>query len=252
MKYIFVLTFLFKTCFSWGPQGHEIVASYAQSINSPIVIQKYTTILNGQTLSNISNWADEIREELPWSSQLHYIDTPDNLCNYNHKRDCGDENCVAGAISNYTQRLTSNIEPEISLKFVVHFIGDIHQPLHVGFTTDRGGNTIKVLFFSKHYNLHAVWDSAIIERRLEEFNNNITNYTNYLLKNSNEKLGSINIDDWGEESILYACEYAYEYVHNSSHLNLGQEYYSRSLPIVEKRLVQAGIRLANTLENILI
>lgn len=241
------ILFFAKSIFGWGPQGHEIIASFAQSINTQPTIDKYTSILNGSDLASISNWADQIKDELPWSADLHYIDTPDKLCNYDRKRDCIDERCVSGAITNYTKQLVTS--SEIALKFVVHFVGDIHQPLHVGFTSDRGGNTIKVTFFSKHYNLHAVWDTAIIEKRLLDFDNSIEEYTKYLVNNISicDTDVSFNDDKWASESIMYACGYAY----NISSHSLGEEYYERSLPVVEIRLAQAGKRLAAILEEIL-
>ncbi|KAH7426898.1 hypothetical protein KP509_10G021200 [Ceratopteris richardii] len=109
----------------------------------------------GGSLASLCSWADEVRFKYRWSSALHYIDTPDFRCNYNYDRDCHDsddvkDRCAAGAIKNYTSQLASSSSSSAqynlteALLFLAHFVGDIHQPLHVGFTSDLGGNSINV------------------------------------------------------------------------------------------------------------
>jgi hypothetical protein len=235
-RYISLLLLLLNYSFAWGPQGHEIIATYAELTGDNTVIDKYTTIIGG-SFASVSNWADEIKDTYEWSSVLHYIDTPDNACTYIRERDCVNEQCVTGAIRNYTSQIPS-IE---AIKFVIHFVGDVHQPLHVGFTTDRGGNTIKVEWYSHSHNLHYVWDTGIITHRLLDFNNSINLYTQYLINNITIKDNNTNYDDWATESIKLACNNAY----NIESKNLGDEYYNKNLPVVEHRLALAGYRLKN-------
>ncbi|MBA0598932.1 hypothetical protein Gorai_005174, partial [Gossypium raimondii] len=116
-------------------------------------------------------WPDQIRHwyRYRWTSPLHFIDTPDDACSYEYSRDCHDTHgvkdmCVAGAIQNFTSQLehyregTSDRRYNMTeaLLFLSHFMGDIHQPMHVGFTTDEGGNTIAVRWFRHKSNLHHV------------------------------------------------------------------------------------------------
>ena len=101
-----------------------------------------SSILNGQSLADVANWADQVKSNpaYSWSYGYHFVDTPDWACNFDYSRDCADDSCVVGAIANYTKRLQSytGSEQEVALKFVIHFVGDVHQPLHCGFTSDKG------------------------------------------------------------------------------------------------------------------
>ncbi|KAL0372628.1 UNVERIFIED_CONTAM: Endonuclease 2 [Sesamum calycinum] len=158
----------------WGIDGHLIVCRLAQPRLSKSAADAVSQLLPAYAdndLGSLCSWADRVKFRYHWSSPLHYIDTPDNLCTYQYKRDCKDEDgiedrCVAGAINNYTTQLLSygngNSASEYNLTeallFLSHFIGDIHQPLHVGFTSDRGANTIDVRWYRRKEVLHhTVW-----------------------------------------------------------------------------------------------
>lgn len=151
----------------WGADGHSLVAAIAQSLlsdnASKFVRDHLPAEINGN-MSNVSSWADNILYpdtdpdywNWQWSKQLHYVNTQDWSCVYDRQRDCNwttDQRCVDGSIQNYTQRLADSqldsIQRQEALKFVIHFIGDAHQPLHAGFAGDEGGNTI-------HGNYHSM------------------------------------------------------------------------------------------------
>ncbi|KAG5532405.1 hypothetical protein RHGRI_026889 [Rhododendron griersonianum] len=128
---------------------------------------------NGDLGSECS-WADDVQYRYPWSPPLHFINTPDGLCSYDYNRDCMDENgvmdrCSAGAINNYTSQLltygTSSSQYNLTdaLLFLSYFMGDIHQPLHTGFTSDLGGNTIDIYWYDTKTVLHHAWDTNVIE-----------------------------------------------------------------------------------------
>ena len=159
----FALLLLFEVFVAvqgWGPVGHTAVVHLALTElkdTAPKWVRSLTPWHWNGNLSAMGSWADDIlypdsnptgSENWQWSRPLHYINTPDWACNYNSKRDCGDEVCIAGAIRNYTKRLETEFD-EVQLKeaiyFLIHFVGDIHQPLHTGFTGDRGGNSIRGL-----------------------------------------------------------------------------------------------------------
>ena len=118
----------------------------------------------GQTLVTISTWADEHRS--PQYAPLHYVNFPRGDCIYQAQRDCPDGRCVVSAIHKEAAVLASNAAPEerlLALKYLVHFVGDVHQPLHAGFHDDKGGNTYQLQAFMRGSNLHAVWDSGLIK-----------------------------------------------------------------------------------------
>jgi hypothetical protein len=131
----------------WGPQGHAAVAAVAQTMLTSSTQSALQTLLpdvNGQ-IEPIASWADEIRSNplYDWSHPLHFINTQDWSCQYIRSRDCIDRTyganyCVDAAIQNYTKRVVDNSigaeQQSEAVKFIVHFVGDIHQPLHCGNT----------------------------------------------------------------------------------------------------------------------
>ncbi|XP_012845947.1 PREDICTED: endonuclease 2-like [Erythranthe guttata] len=160
----------------WGYDGHVAVCRIAQARLNKAAAEAVRKLLPASAkgdLGILCPWPDQIRMRYPWSSALHYVNTPDNLCSYKYKRDCKDTNgatgrCVTGAIKNYTSILMNYKKPRSNLTeallFLSHFMGDVHQPMHVGFVKDKGGNTIKVNWFGQKQVLHRVWDSSIIAK----------------------------------------------------------------------------------------
>ncbi|KAI3720048.1 hypothetical protein L6452_20955 [Arctium lappa] len=264
------------TVTGWGVDGHFTTCKIAQGRLTQAAADAVNHLLPEYAegdLASLCSWADHVKFRYHWSSPLHYIDTPDDLCTYQYNRDCKDEDgtmgrCVAGAIKNYTTQLqdygkqTSQYNLTEALLFLSHFIGDIHQPLHVGFTTDRGGNTINVHWFTRKAVLHHVWDDSIIETAEERFYNsdvetlidaiqtNITkewaDQVQIWEKCSRNQITCPNI--YATEGINAACNWAYKGVGNDS--VLGDDYFLSRLPIVNWRLAQGGVRLAATLNGI--
>ena len=118
----------------------------------------------GSTFVSISTWADETRT--PPTAAWHYVNLPrDADCQFDAARDCPDGQCVVAAIERQRKVLTS-AAPDLArlkaLKYLVHFVGDVHQPLHAGYADDQGGNKYQVQAFGSGTNLHAVWDSVLI------------------------------------------------------------------------------------------
>ncbi|KAI9077418.1 hypothetical protein K1719_040621 [Acacia pycnantha] len=280
---ISLLVLLFpSTTIAWGEDGHAIICKIAQPRLNKAAAEAVKKLLPksaGNDLGSVCSWADHVKFIFPWSSALHYIDTPDDLCNYQYNRDCKDEDgltgrCVAGSINNYTNQLLSygsNSDSKYNLTqallFLSYFIGDIHQPLHVGFTSDRGGNTIDVHWFTRKTNLHHVWDDNIIETAEQRFyDSNIDGFIDAIQQNITKEW-SDQVGDWetcdgskttcpniyASEGIKAACEWAYKDVSENSVLGgnaMRDDYFSSRLPTVNLRLAQGGVRLAATLNRI--
>ncbi|XP_057765737.1 endonuclease 2-like isoform X2 [Salvia miltiorrhiza] len=276
---VHILAFATLICFTsaahgWGVDGHLITCRLAQPRLSKAAADAVSQLLPayaGNDLGSLCSWADRVRFRYHWSSPLHYIDTPDELCSYQYKRDCKDEDgiedrCVAGAIYNYTNQLmaygTGNSQYNLTeaLLFLAHFIGDIHQPLHVGFTSDRGGNTIAVHWYTTKTVLHHVWDDSIIETAEERFySSNVDEFINTLQTNITTVWASqakaweacsktVCPDAYASEGIKAACDWAYKGVNNGSVLE--DDYFMSRYPVVNMRLAQGGVRLAATLNSI--
>lgn len=158
---------LLSTSWAWGTDGHKIVAMLAEGQLAPTARQELNRLLAiepGATLRSISTWADEHRN--PATAAWHYVNFPRGDCSYKPERDCPDGKCVVGAIGRQIEVLQTSGDDEkrlTALKYVVHFIGDIHQPLHAGFGDDRGGNSYQLQAFMRGSNLHAVWDTGLIK-----------------------------------------------------------------------------------------
>jgi len=233
-------------------------------------------ILNGQTLSDVATWADSIKRSpgYTWSAELHYADTPDWECNFKKSRDCADDRCVVGAIYNYTYRLGEDLSDkqiEEALKFLTHFAGDIHQPLHVGFAGDEGGNSIKGKYDDKSTNLHSVWDTSLINDRLDdEFNGDQDQWLQYLIAQVNGNWSSqattwakckgdadVCPDDWATESVEIACTNAYtdqdgnEVTAGFALDNSDGGYYDFNKEVLDIQIAKGGVRLAHALNAVL-
>jgi hypothetical protein len=152
---------------AWGTQGHQVIANLAYAQLTPAAragVDRLLALEPGATLASISMWADENRNRTtgPW----HYVNFPRDTCTYDAQRDCPDGQCVVGAIDKQLAVLGSSASDEKrlnALKYVTHFVADVHQPLHAGYGDDRGGNQYQVQAFGRGTNLHALWDSGLIE-----------------------------------------------------------------------------------------
>ncbi|KAK4491680.1 hypothetical protein RD792_002446 [Penstemon davidsonii] len=171
---LMVVMLIIPKTLGWGKEGHYIVCKIAENYLTADALAAAKALLPDSAegdLAAVCSWPDQIRFHYRWSSPLHYIDTPDFRCNYQYCRDCHDsvgrkDRCVTGAIYNYTMQLMSeHRQSDLSvtkynlteaLMFLSHFVGDVHQPLHVGFTGDEGGNTINVRWYRRKSNLHHV------------------------------------------------------------------------------------------------
>jgi hypothetical protein len=230
---------------AWGAEGHQVVALIAQSQLTPKVKAEIAQLLSqepGETLATISKWADEHKN--PATGPWHYVNFPRDSCVYDAERDCPDGQCVVGAVQKELQILGSNAPDDrrlTALKYIVHFIGDVHQPLHAGFQDDRGGNKYQVQAFGKGSNLHALWDSGLIKNLNEDADHMAARLSAMPLP-----VVAIDMDvvHAAEESCLIVSEPGFYPEHKP-----GAEYVDRHTGTVEQRLRLAGVRLAGVLNG---
>lgn len=157
---------------AWGREGHQVVANLASTqltAKARTEIDRLLVQEPGETLQSISTWADEHRN--PGTGPWHYVNFPRETCTFDAARDCPDGNCVVGAIAKQLEILASSAPDDSrlkALKYVVHFVADVHQPLHAGYFDDRGGNKYQLQAFGHGSNLHAMWDSGLIKNLHED------------------------------------------------------------------------------------
>ena len=158
----------------WKRDGHRIVAELAQRELRPPVRAEIDRLLVGEaepTLPGVSSWADSLRIADPKDprSDWHYVNFRSGDCDYVPARDCPGGNCVIGAINRQFLVLSDRSRPDAerrdALKYLVHFVGDVHQPMHSSPRKDKGGNDVQVNLDGRGTNLHAVWDSDLVASR---------------------------------------------------------------------------------------
>ncbi len=237
--------------FAWGAEGHRIVAEIAEQYLEPATARQVRDLLaldNVTTLADVANWADQIRplrrDTAPW----HFVDIPIGANGYDHTRDCPNDDCVVAKIEQFAAELHNReLSPRMrldALKFVVHFVGDVHQPLHASDNGDRGGNEIKVEFLGHRTNLHAVWDTGILAPAVQ---GDERAYALRLMRSitpadlARWRAGSA--VDWANESHAVAVRVIYGELPHSPGI-LSASYEAAALPIVNEQLEMAGVRLA--------
>jgi hypothetical protein len=240
---------------AWGSQGHQVVANLAQAQLSAKAKREVDRLLAqepGETLASISTWADEHRS--PATAAWHYVNFPKNSCTYSAERDCPDGQCVVAAIDRQRDILASNSADEVrlrALKYIVHLVADVHQPLHAGYAEDRGGNSYQLQAFMRGTNLHAFWDSGLI-RALDQDAEGMTarlgssNVSAARRQELERAGGTFNAAQAAEES----CRIVGQPGFYPGRL-VDQAYIQRFTPHMEQRLQLAGARLASLLNQAL-
>jgi len=238
---------------AWGPEGHRIVGQLAEQALTPAARAQVQALLAAEpepTLAGVSNWADDIRKDEAWryTGPWHYLNLPDLGCDYQPPRDCPDGNCVIGAIAAQTRVLADRSQPRQkrieALKFVVHFVGDVHQPLHAGLRSDRGGNDFQINYRGEGWNLHSTWDSLILRAPLQH-DGGWQGMSHRLGANATTPAHAplpvgAGARDWALQSCaLIGAQHLYPSRHT-----IGDRYLDRHRPLAERRLQQAGARLA--------
>ena len=243
---------------AWGPQGHEIAASLAERQLRPAARAEVRRLLAGEatpTLAGVSNWADELRATeagQPRTSSWHYVNFKGGDCSYVPPRDCPDGNCVIAAINRNFLALGDGARPDAerrdALKFLVHFVADVHQPLHASPIDDRGGNQFQVNFKGEGQNLHSVWDSLI----LQQAGLSAEDYADRL-----RRLPPLPADPTGRsdrpavEWALESCRLVKDAnIYPKTHV-IDEKYLEAQRPVVELRLRRAGARLADMINYVL-
>lgn len=253
---VLLLLFSAVPCFSWGAQGHQIIAMIASGDLNERARVAVRDLLGSPTLVDVSTWADEITRgpAYEWTKPLHYINVPRNATQVEHWRDCPNNLCVVAAIENYTGTLGNRSAPRRqrteALKFLVHFVGDIHQPLHVSYADDRGGNNVPLRWFGEpDWNLHSVWDDGLVKRCLGRDRTAVIRRMRQRISEEQFRLwqNSPEPEAWANESLAITRRL---YGELPARGEAGREYCQQNSGTVEQRLAAAGVRLAALLNSI--
>jgi hypothetical protein len=252
---------------AWGPVGHAVVATIAQNLISPKTWQAVQTINGfGKSMADVASQPDayDHTSNGKWSSPLHYVNMPAGATRFtDDSADCTNQFCVVGAIKNYTlqsQKLPMSQWPydgdssqPSPITFLIHFTGDCHQPLHVGWKSDLGGNTVHCTFFGRKSELHQVWDSGMIYHSGYNTTGLSALLLNWIAQNPSTVANwrsQASVSAWADESFQYVRTTVYNFGSAAGNMELGTQYYNANWPIVQQRLAMAGVRLAALLDSI--
>ena len=257
----------------WSGQGHRLVGLIAAERLTPIAKQNVAWLLDGQSLAEVASWADSIRNDQQQTYGWHFLNIPPEAPGYDRDRDCpkaaGVEpgsrsdrwrDCAVDRILFWEQRLADvtldRADRATALKFIVHFIGDLHQPFHT-LGVGRGGNDVHVRVFGEANcaedgqkpfpcNLHAVWDSRLIGRRDLDDRAYVAQLQKLIV---DKRLGAPPPGapaQWAEQSFRLAKDALVR-----PDTNIDEGYYRRHIAVIDERLALAGVRLGAVLNRVL-
>lgn len=265
-----LLTVLFLpfSAFPWGAVGHETIAYIAEQNLSPETLAKIKPLLGGMSIEEAAVWADQYKQTHRTTAPWHYINLPvkekvEEIQVQGFKGQKHGNNIINQLekdIETLKDPATAVADRQKALWFVIHFVGDLHQPLHVADDNDGGGNSKKVRFFSPvsssnrgHLtNLHSLWDNLIEVKAGEDPRELGAALNKKITSAERQEWTSGSIETWVFESYTLAKLKIYPDVgpDNSSVTALKRNYYARMRPVVDEQLEKAGVRLAKMLEEV--
>lgn len=245
---LFATSVFVSSSYAWGVTGHRATGLIAERYLNSKAKKKIKRLLGQQSLAMVSTWMDEIRSDsnYNYTADWHWV-TIETGKTYEEspKNPNGD---VIMTLERLISELKSGKLDEKKqaeyLKMIVHLVGDIHQPLHVGCCDDRGGNSVRVKWARNDSNLHSVWDSNMIDETKLSY----TELADALGQPDKATVAAwqkASVRDWANESMSYRKQ-----VYAIGDGNLGYKYSFKNLDTVEHRLLQAGIRLAGILNQV--
>lgn len=245
---------------AWGGQGHRLVADIAATRLSPDVSREVHGLLaidGHDRMSAVASWADELRAVNPAlgkrSASWHYVNIADQRlpaadnCHYQETVHCHERSCIVAALQDQSARLANRQLPAAqrleALKFVIHFVGDVHQPMHAGYGHDKGGNDFQLQFNGRGTNLHGLWDYGMLAtQHLDD-----AAYLQRLLELPVAGLPLGTSQEWAENSCRLSID---EGVYPQTR-RVGATYLATHLPTAETQLRIAGDQLGALLNQLL-
>lgn len=235
--------------FAWGHEGHEMVALIAKSYCSKSVQDSVNKYLDGLSWEKAGTWMDDVRGDQKYDrlKPFHYINVEKDktyVYEYHDK-----DNIIKGikiSIAQLQIRSKKKFEDvQEDLKILFHLLGDLHQPLHVGYGEDKGGNTIEVDYNGKLVKLHHLWDTDILVAHMKQVQDDVITLCKTTSKDEIQKLQETNCIDWMNEGRTLLPK-----VYDFKNGTITKEYEERAVKIIEKQIFEAGVRLAGVLNSL--
>ncbi len=267
---VFIISFYSQFAFSFGANGHRAVGQIAENHLSPAAQQAIRRIMAGESLAIAATWPDEMRSSPDnpkfWAStaaKWHFVNVgPDETYEDSKKEAKGDaymalnafvailkgEKVPKGPIRDGLTQYFGDIDAsknqkalqQFAVRFIVHIVGDIHQPLHTGYLSDFGGNSIKVEWFGQPRKLHGVWDTDLLESQQLSYSE-LSDKLDKLDAPAVAKIQGSEPIDWLNESLVYRKQ-AYDV--DSYDSDFSYSYVFNNQPLLESQLQKGGLRAA--------
>jgi hypothetical protein len=232
----------------WGATGHRVTGYIAQKYLNKKAKAAIQKLLGQQSLAMATTWMDEIKSDstYDYAEDWHWVTIDEGVTYEQMKKNPNGDllMTIERLIAELKSKKYTGKEEAERLKMLIHLIGDIHQPLHVGFGDDNGGNRVRLTWFGENTNLHTVWDSKMIEYTQLSY----TELGDALHIPSAAQVKawqSKGVRDWAAESISYRKQ-----IYDIGDGKLYYPYPYKNLPLVRERLLQAGVRMAGVLNEI--
>ncbi|MBN9589827.1 MAG: S1/P1 nuclease [Alphaproteobacteria bacterium] len=236
---------------AWGVEGHEVVAALAARHLTPKATAQVAALLGGQPQAVMiadANWADEIRDQRPQTARWHFVNISISARGYDGRHDCAGGNCVVAQIDRDIAVLGNTRLPPArraeALRFLIHFVADVHQPLHTADNDDRGGNDIHLRWRGQDMSMHRLWDTEIVEA---------SGHDPIMLAG---RIGagvppatwrawqSGTPAAWADQSLHLAQSDVYALTRGRRFFRLDRDYVAREAPVARIQLARAAARLA--------
>ncbi len=243
---------------AWGPDGHAAIGILSLDRLQPDAkaeLQGVLGSLDEQTLIEACNWPDAVRktDEWAWSYPLHFVNIPKGVPDYSKARDCPDDLCAPEAIKKYAAELgdrqASQQQRRQAFAWICHLTGDLHQPLHAGYSGDaydRGGNNFAITFEGEQLNLHYFWDTALIKSRAGNRQQLIAAMRQFPAEAAGDNWTSEMVDHWTDVSHRLVQDEVYP-----QETQITESYADKSWKIMQQRVSTAASHLALIVNTVL-
>ncbi len=239
------------SAFAWGQKGHDTVANIAERHFTEATADSVGRLLEGMSPVYWANWLDNASHtpEYAYSKTWHYknIDADQNYDDVPPFESGDIITALRAQIAVLKDPTAADNRKNLALKMVIHLVGDMHQPMHMGHKSDLGGNRTQVRFFNSGTNLHTVWDTRLPEAAHAWTYTEWTDQLDRLSPEAAEQIGQGNLDDWAKESWQEATR-IYEAFPSGSQISYNE--IAEWTPVVERQLLKGGLRLATILNAI--
>jgi hypothetical protein len=244
-----------RPAWSWGPLGHRVVARIAQREIGDRARSRLAFYLGKDVgIEDAAVWANDIHILRPETAQWHFIRIPPSAGELDLETQCPEGECITVKLREFEGIARLGIrersEIEEAAKFLLHLIGDLHQPLHAGYIEDQGGEKTPVVLAGRSMSLYEAWDSALLEQLGSDDAAIADRLAQQITDEQRKRWQEGNLRDWTWESHLLAARLAYGALPAGTPKNLNEDYVSQAAAVIEEQLQKAGVRLAMILDQV--